>query len=1228
MLDKDGTSISTVPAQFSFWYVTSANVDNSEYWSTLKQGAEDGARLLRPWLSDYQFFDTDKPTELERVQQQVGFLECALRVGVDIVATTCVVGEDEPDEDARAVGVQLVAAIRALLDSGTTVLTVDTTEMDDDRIETFFGPRGEDLGRGVASTAKAQGYTSAIVFVVAPQYGALRRKVSGAKQVYEDAVTVELDAGADATATHKVVGDALATYSADSTTALIFVQLDGLEAGVLARNEYEATSGGLRPGVFVTDRGSTTDAYASDIEHALGFNQYWMGAQPLQWGVHRRSLYVGTNPPWKGGNDASWSVSITTKTKAQRFFNEAGGWGFLVNADEATVTEGLSAGWLANIGTLSESDYVTKFVMAAGQGWSWVQRKMLPSEVLDQGDTQLCSAYALINLLTYAHARTNRGTSVQYLHPLKIGFHVSDKPFVGKWPASKFQNYYDSTGTNNVTSWGGLSGSVASLGGTGSLDPDCVFAWIRAEAASGHFPLLVAPHTLVDCGFSTTTTRILNVPRRVTKLNATDVRAEARRWMHLLSYGPIALKASCLINSYTNQTSYQQYYVPASSGTYLLTPSDTSAVTPSVAKYSLTVLFADASAIDRFRYTHTLVGWSVRLGTTAVFDATVVERQEHWYHYGRTYKFAAFFEVDTASTDLRSGWATGDSCVFTDVAGNSYTGVLSTRDQVRAAGYTSFATDETNEGQVVSDVPDSCSYGHFMCATGVLWYDHPSYTETRPFLKIKNSWGSSWGTDEYGVRQHYGSNGYVLVDLWSPGRGFGPLDIYAEGAFTFEDTSVGGFNDTPIAPNDTPVGITSFPAVVYDTSTHQLSVDFVVDKVAAGNDLAALLFRLQYQVDGQTSWTHVDFGASVVHVSGGTTFRLTTAALVSLVPFDKANQTYTVRLRVYDEVYSNVSTYDERGGTFVVTNSSYVAVDPPRVARGVLKLVTPTVSAAIYTGTQVPDRDVYRVQFDVYMVSVAIKTAATYEWEITTDSTTSPSTLVTGEFNAPSSTLTTKLTVREDLTEALSKDVHSVDPVDSGTTSVPVAIRAVGGQSMQVQTLREGRVRIRARVKFTDATYTDWSAISTTTNKVRDSSGAHGGYLNEYTEYANNTDKWWVLQGRSKWEYKGQVIGWVQRTEDVGFAMTHFDTEKNWDYLTVYNASGVVVAGGTTKTMSGMFTLPSDEYNYKRFGGPAYLSASGPLYLRFKADSSVTKPSASRYPGRSGFALRFYTAKG
>ena len=82
--------------------------------------------------------------------------------------------------------------------------------------------------------------------------------------------------------------------------------------------------------------------------------------------------------------------------------------------------------------------------------------------------------------------------------------------------------------------------------------------------------------------------------------------------------------------------------------------------------------------------------------------------------------------------------------------------------------------------------------------------------------------------------------------------------------------------------------------------------------------------------------------------------------------------------------------------------------------------------------------------------------------------------------------------------------------------------------------------------------------------------------------------------------------------------LENFDTEKNYDYMTVYDKTGAEQYGGKSpKLLSG--SIRSPYWSQRLIGDTSFsdIPPFAPYYIRFQSDSSITK---------KGFAFFYYTS--
>lgn len=1189
-------------------FITSANIENSEYWQTLKQGVDESVQIMNNTITNYQFKYSTASNELDRVRQQITYLEEALKENVTIVATTCVLGDNETTDEAKSLGKILISKIRDLLDNGITVMTVDTSEITDDRLETFFGPKADDLGIKLAKEAKKLNCIKCVIFVVTPQWGALRKKVEGIRSVYPDAEVLGIEESWSEDDIQDNIFQKLSNMQADTTTAMMFVQLNGLEAGIKARNRYSTISG-QKPNIFVTDRSHTTDTHSSDIEYAIGFNQYHMGAQPLQWGLLSYLLHSGSKKPWRGGNDSSWSVSLTTATQTQKLFSKsAGSWGALLG-DVTTVNVGLSEGWLSNISDLSDDAYNNLFKQEHLEGWSWVQRNMLSSEILDQRDTELCFAYAIINIISYASIRSNRGTDgTVVLHPLKIG-EGTTSPFPSTLTSHdlRFLNYYKSTGIRNVLYNSGTSGDFVTIKNN-TLASNSLFAWIRSEADANNFPKYHPDnngvYNFVTTGITTQNTRILHVSKLLTDLNGQTIVTQSKKWMHLLSYGPLILKITAYgVNKFNNFYNVSNYKIdtPAYGQLqhYLYSPTPTTLTTE--VSYRVTVIINDSEATF-FNYTSTFHGWSVKIGNNPLFfSKTITRGQYHYESYNGKVNssrgYATTFDIRANETEYYTNWGVGET-IYLSGNNKTFNGTIVTKNMITAKGgayYSNFSEPDINTVTRITPIPIYDRFGHSVCATGVLWYKHPGYqNQVRPFLKIKNSWGSSWGTDENGLKNNSGQNGYLLVDMWALDRGYGPLDMYAGGCYTLQDNTSGGFNEVPIAPSEKKIEYGN-NAMIVSHNTNSLDVRFELQKRLETPEFSSRLNALQYRINGLTDWKDINV-SSVIHLSNNIIYKVVINNTINLIPIDKYKQTYSIELRMYDKLFNNITQFSTKAANFEVVNNNFTTVNPPKISNAELSLRTPPYKSN--------ERHKYVIEFTINTVHSA-KTVNYYKYEIMSNDKTIHTGTVTVH-NSALNLIQQRITLTDD--EGISIYENNFIPQNE----IPDAIKRIGGPNMKVINMHAPYLNVRTKAVFTNNSETDWSQSQTTTNVIRspDGNSLEGGYLNHYYDnnYEINEDKWWKIEGTTVTEFSRDFGRWIHAKSGVRVQLTNFDTENWYDFVSVYGKYGNLQYGGKS-----MFSGSLKNFYIDGFSDSADFT---PYYIRFLSDYSVT---------RKGFAMKYYT---
>ena len=299
-----------------YYFVTSAakNPDitvSDPYWGVIEQGYHDSINLFNSHVdhNNSQFIRTGtiEESEGERISNQINILKwlgSVLRPYRDLVAVTV----------ADPSNIELVSAVKSLLDKNINVITVDVYGFHDERVITFMGPDPNELGYNVANKLISDGKTRTLIVGIEDAWGSLKAKRYAAESILSnynyDFIGLKSDEFLDDEKTKQAILNKFteSNISFDSIILLLIAPIEGVVAAI------EESKSDIK--VYSTDRDPSIDVFMNKknpiVVYARGWNQYFIGYDPLLAGITHIKNYVHSdNIPYYIGNNNTSKVQFT-----------------------------------------------------------------------------------------------------------------------------------------------------------------------------------------------------------------------------------------------------------------------------------------------------------------------------------------------------------------------------------------------------------------------------------------------------------------------------------------------------------------------------------------------------------------------------------------------------------------------------------------------------------------------------------------------------------------------------------------------------------------------------------------------------------------------------------------------------------------------------------------------------------------------------------------------------
>lgn len=745
--------------KMKYLFITSApsNPDPTvadPYWGVIEKGFNDSVKILSNYLDldNTQFIRTGTINESEgqRITNQITLLKQvkdSFRPNKDLLAVTVA---DPTNEE-------LVNVVKEILDKGISVITVDVLGFHDPRVITFMGPDPEELGQNVGNKLINDGKTNTLIVGIEDAWGSLKSKRRSAEATLSnhnyDFIGLKSDEFLDDVKTKNAILKKFneSEISFDSIILLLIAPIEGVVAAIESNSSYSNIK------VYSTDRDPSIDVYMNKenpvVVYARGWNQYFIGYDPLMAGITHIKNYSNGKRPYYIGNDDTIKVQFTKSENP---------------ADIVEEPINLSYGGQAMMGWtfMKEEKYYViqpqdKYI---NSNINWVNKNIIPLNCNNQNTTPLCGFYSLFHMLESAY---NLNYPTNNVKELDINYLLDNIDYSGY----KLKNY--------------PKGIIAYQENNDSLHFKVIDKSIPYKNSENNY---INIFKLQD-NYEKNQSLLEGIPAmQLPSFDINDIKYIANRWITLLHKGPF----NCVIGADTLDTYPINDVSDVNKIPIIKTKEQKNFDLSPTSKY---ITLESVKYLSPYKL-HNIFG-NIQLYTDPELNnkyssnIKIIVNEENNNNLGYDTKPIKSIKVSLSDDNYENinSMLNKIKLYATSNKIDTLSPVIWEVKNISRFKYTELENiaqiSTTNNGDIQPD--------HAVCAVGVKWIQVGN--EKRPHMIIKNSWGNERGVNPINFKTDGDNRGYILVDMWENVNGFGPLNMYHWGAIRYRT------NNEPAEPD-------------------------------------------------------------------------------------------------------------------------------------------------------------------------------------------------------------------------------------------------------------------------------------------------------------------------------------------------------------------------------------------------------------------------------------------